>query len=164
MTASKFSPGCGQITVWFRDNVVVVSGGFFLVVVPRVPHHMRPSRFLSRLCEAGPPLQPKGGEHIYLSFRRSIDPGGSALNRGMSPAVIFRVVRYCFLCSCMHIGCVVSGSLWRYKPVAASLGIHQAVGFPSKRRRRRSSPDIPGLLICCDEAIGFSRIACYMVC
>jgi len=44
-----------------------------VVFVSRVPHHVRRFRFLLRLYEAGPTLQPKGGEHIFLSSRRSID-------------------------------------------------------------------------------------------
>ncbi len=48
----------------------------------RVPHTVRRSHFLLRLCDVGPSLQPKGGEHVYLSSRRSIDPGGPASNRG----------------------------------------------------------------------------------
>ena len=66
----------------------------YVVVVTRVPHQMRRSRFLLRLCEVGFALQPKGGEHIYPSSRYSIDPREPASNRGMAPAVIFRVVRY----------------------------------------------------------------------
>ncbi len=38
----------------------------YVVVVTKVPHQMRRSRFLLRLCEAGLALQPKGGEYIYL--------------------------------------------------------------------------------------------------
>ena len=47
---------------------------FYVMVMPRVPHKMRRSRFLLRLCEVVPALQPKEGEHVYLLSRRSIDP------------------------------------------------------------------------------------------
>jgi len=43
----------------------------YVVVVSRVPHHVRRSRFLLRLCEVGLALLPMGGDHDYLS---SIDP------------------------------------------------------------------------------------------
>jgi hypothetical protein len=46
----------------------------FVVSDMRVPHHVRRSHFLLRLYEVGPALQPKGGEHVYLSSRRNIDP------------------------------------------------------------------------------------------
>ena len=59
---------------------LVVYVGF----VTRVPHHVRCVRFLLRLCEAGHVLQPKGGEHVHLSSRRSIDPQGPASSRGMA--------------------------------------------------------------------------------
>ncbi len=60
-----------------------------VVVVLRVPHHVRRSHFILHLWEAGPALQPKGGEHVYLSSRRSIDPCGPASNRGGAAAVNF---------------------------------------------------------------------------
>jgi hypothetical protein len=69
----------------------------YVGVMTRVPHHMRRSRFLLRLYETGPALQPKGGEHVYLSSRRNIDPGEPASNRGVAPAVNFRVARRGFL-------------------------------------------------------------------
>ena len=46
----------------------------YVVFVTRVPQLVRRSRFLLRIYKVGPALQPKGGEHVYLSSRRSIDP------------------------------------------------------------------------------------------
>jgi len=51
----------------------MVSGGSDVVVLG-LPHQVRLSHFLSRLYKASPALQPKGGEHIYLSSRRNMDP------------------------------------------------------------------------------------------
>ncbi len=46
---------------------------FYYVFVTRVPHLVRRSRFLLRLCEAGPALQPKGGiTFIYHLVAASI--------------------------------------------------------------------------------------------
>ena len=77
----------------FRDAFVVVSGGLCGVCVES-PAPCAPFSFFLRLYEAGHTLQPKGGEHMYLSSRRSIDPRGPASNRGAAPAVKIRVVRY----------------------------------------------------------------------
>ena len=46
----------------------------FAGVVLRVSQLVRRSRFLVCLYKVGPALLPKGGEHVYLSSRRSIDP------------------------------------------------------------------------------------------
>jgi len=110
--------GCGHITVWFRDDAVLVSSVFFVVVVPRVPHQMRRSRFLIHLCKDGHALQPKGGEHVYLSSRCGIGPWGPASNRGMAPAVIFRVVR----CGGNLVSLRRSESKWEPFGVAISVG------------------------------------------
>ncbi len=84
--------------MWFRDDVVLVSGIFcvFVCVLVRVPQQVLRSHFLLRLYTVGPLLQPMGGEHIYLSSRRSINPWGPASNPGAAPAVFFRVVPYGF--------------------------------------------------------------------
>ena len=81
--------------MWFRDDVVVVFGALCGGGAESTASDA-PFSFLLRLCNAGPALQPKGGERVYLSSRRSIDPWGPASNRGMAPAVICRVVRYDF--------------------------------------------------------------------
>ncbi len=60
----------------------------YVVVVSRGPHQVRRSRFLLRLCEAGPVLQPVGGEHDYLSSRRSIDPKDRLRAEEMHPREI----------------------------------------------------------------------------
>ena len=46
----------------------------YLGVVSRVPQLVRRSCFLQSLYKTGLALQPKGGEHVYLSYRRIIDP------------------------------------------------------------------------------------------
>ena len=59
---------CGSVMALWWCLVISV------VVDVRIWYQVRHSHFLLRLCKVGPALQPKGGEHVYLSSRRSIVP------------------------------------------------------------------------------------------